>query len=452
MKRIIKNKVISLILVFQIIFTMLPMQALATTGSELLLKEELRKAADETQYPNGLFEFIADNMNTSENLSSVEFAIVRKGGTEGKASVAFKTIDVTAKYGDDYTISVPTTIFPITLPSNPDSKPLIGSFEDVENITVTTHSGIQSEKQQVTTGTSIQYEELLLPELIHEVGSSGLRSARDAFTKTTSTRTTWREADQDTKDNVLKAQKEMFDGVPGVTYTFDFEDGEYIKKIRFNTIDDTISEDEEQVIFVLLDPVGGSLGENISSYMNIQDNEEKETVQFEMVDDQIRVDILSGYAEVKVRRTAGIYRYGLIRVGTAALTAEPNVDYQPLSTELRFLPGQETQTIKIPLIEGTNSEELNFLVKLDPESPNISESNTKTIVTIIPKSSYLAETENNENMATSLMTSSNTRNVSGATLTIILENIEENEDSIIEYNEDAYIKPKVWKTATISET
>ncbi|NLB79226.1 MAG: hypothetical protein GX796_10435, partial [Clostridiaceae bacterium] len=42
--------------------------------------------------------------------------------------------------------------------------------------------------------------------------------------------------------------------------------------------------------------------------------------------------------------------------------------------------------------------------------------------------------------------------VSGATLTIILENIEENEDSIIEYNEDAYIKPKVWKTATISET
>ena len=92
---------------------MMPMQAFAATSSfesqnEWLLKEELRKAVDETQYPNGLFEFLADSMNTSENLSSVEFAIVRKGGTAGKASITFKAIDVTAKYGDDYTISVPT--------------------------------------------------------------------------------------------------------------------------------------------------------------------------------------------------------------------------------------------------------------------------------------------------------------------------------------------------------
>ena len=38
---------------------------------------------------------------------------------------------------------------------------------------------------------------------------------------------------------------------------------------------------------------------------NIEDNEEKETVLFEMVDDQIRVDRLSGNAEIKIRRTAG---------------------------------------------------------------------------------------------------------------------------------------------------
>jgi len=451
MKKLVKRKVISLILVFQIIFTMIPMQAFATTESELLLKEELRKAADETQYPNGLFEFIADNMNTSENLSSVEFAIVRKGGTEGKANVTFKAIDVTAKYGDDYTISVPTSIFPIILPDNPDSKPLIDSFVDIKNSTVTTSSGIQNEKHQVTTGSSIQYEELTPPQFIEKV--DGLRSARDAFTNTTSSRTTWREADQVTKNNALKAQNEMFDGVPGVTYTFNFEDGEYIKKIRFNTIDDTISEDEEQVVFVLLDPVGGSLGENFSSYMNIEDNEEKEKVQFEMVDDHIRVDRLSGYAEIEVRRTAGIYRYGMISVGTAALTAEPSVDYEPLSTELRFVPGQDTQTIKIPLLKGTNSEEMQFMVKLDPKSPNISESkNTKTIVTIIPKPSYLMEARNiNEDMATSLMASTNIQAVSAGTLKIYLENIEENEDSIIEYNEDAYIKPKIWKTSTTYE-
>ncbi len=69
---------------------------------------------------------------------------------------------------------------------------------------------------------------------------------------------------------------------------------------------------------------------------NIEDNEEKETVLFEMLDDPIRVDRLSGYAEIKIRRTAGLYRYGLISVGTAALTAEPGIDYEPLSTELHF--------------------------------------------------------------------------------------------------------------------
>jgi hypothetical protein len=458
MKKTVKKKVVSLILIFQIIFTMMPMQAFADMSyfesqNELLLKEELRKSADETQYPNGLFEFLAESMNTSEDLSSVEFAIVRKGGTAGKASITFKAIDVTAKYGEDYTISVPTSTFPITLPDNPDSKPLIDSFEDIENTAVTTSSGIQSVKSQVTTGSSIQYEELPWLQSPNEVG--GLRSVRDAFTKTTSGRTTWREADRETKDRTLKAQSEMFDGLPGVTYTFNFEDGEYIKKIRFNTIDDTISEDEEQIVFSLLYPEGGSLGENINAYMNIEDNEEKEKVQFEMVDEQIMVDRLSGYAEVKVRRTAGLYRYGLIRVGTAALTAEPGVDYEPLSTELRFVPGQETQTVKIPLLKGINLEELNFIVKLDPESPNISENtNIKTIVTIIPKSSYLMEVENISGDITALqiLSAPSLKTVSAVNLKVYLKNIEENEDSIIEGNEDAYIKPKTWKSATISET
>ncbi|MDD4046945.1 MAG: Calx-beta domain-containing protein, partial [Tissierellia bacterium] len=395
----------------------------------------MRKAVDETQYPNGVFEFLVPSMNTSENLSSVEFAIVRKGGTEGKASVTFKAIDVTAKYGDDYTISVQKGLFPITLPNNPDSKPLIESFEDIENASVTTGSSIINERSQPTTGSGIQYEELPTPQL--KVGGSGLRAARDTFTGTVSERATWREADQDTINKALIAQNEMYDEMPGITYTFNFEDGEYIKKIRFNTIDDTISEDDEQVLFVLLNPVGASLGETINAYMNIEDNEEKEKVVFEMAEEQIIVDRLNGYVEVKVRRTAGLHRYGFIQLGTAALTAKPNIDYEPLSTQLNFVPGQETQTVRIPLLEGISNEEIQFIVKLDPESPNIFEGGkTKTLITIKAKPAYLMQTVNTQPESLNHLKSHRSIN-------IYLKSLES--------DEDACIKPRIWKSAEIYE-
>lgn len=165
MKKSFGRKITALLLVFQMALSMVPLQAFAASSysdsyHDLILREELRKAVDESLYPEGMFEFLAAKMNTSEDLSWVEFAIVRKGGTSGPASVTFKSIDVTAKYGEDYTISVPKSIFPVTLPPNPDSKPLIESFEELENSSLTTSSGIRSDKVRVTTGTSIQYEEL----------------------------------------------------------------------------------------------------------------------------------------------------------------------------------------------------------------------------------------------------------------------------------------------------
>jgi hypothetical protein len=66
-------------------------------------------------------------MNTSEDLSYVEFAIVRKGGTAGAASITLKAIDVTAEYGKDYNLERATdTSFEI-IPENDESKTLIES-------------------------------------------------------------------------------------------------------------------------------------------------------------------------------------------------------------------------------------------------------------------------------------------------------------------------------------
>ncbi len=394
-----KMRVLSFILAILMVFSIMPIPVFAEASSEQqqkeqLLKEELRKAADETQYPNGLFDLQTARMNTSENLPMVEFAIIRKGGTAGKASVTLKAIDVTAKYGEDYTISVQKGLISQTLAESPDSKSLIESFEgidhvqsDAENISGTTAASLEYTATSSTTADGLEYEELPASQ---QKESSGLRAARDAFTGKTSERPNWRQMDQETKDSTLKSYNETYEAMPGVTHTFDFEDGEYIKKIRFNTLDDSISEDEEQVVFALLSPVGGTLGDAYNGFMNIEDNEEKENVQFEMAEEEITADRIAGCAEVTVRRTAGLQRYGIIQVGTAALTAQPDIDYKPVTTELQFVPGQETQKVKIPLIEGGNGEELQFLVKLDPESPNLSTGGKdQTMVTIEASPRYL---------------------------------------------------------------
>ena len=369
---------------------------------EEALRNELKNAADEGLYPNGLFEFLPANMNTSESIPYVEFAIVRKGGTEGKAGVTFKAIDVTAKYGEDYTISVQTGIFMHTLPANKEAQPLIESFENVETNVLDETSEDDadvneesseddadvneelSEDEDYGEEATVEFTELPNPQIVE---NGGLRAERDIATGTTSTRRVWRETDAAAMTAAVTAQKEIYEKIPGVTYRFEFEDGEYIKKIRFNTIDDDISEDDEQVIFALLDATNGSLGENSVGFMNIEDNNEKERIEFEIDEKQLSVSRSVGNgigkAVITVRRTSGLYRYGSIFVGTIAGTAKPDTDYEPVSTELRFVPGQQEQKLAVTIYENESEGDVGFAIKLDPDSPNLAEGgNIQTIVTI----------------------------------------------------------------------
>ena len=89
-----------------------------------------------------------------------------------------------------------------------------------------------------------------------------LQSARTALTGAESDYTNWREADEETTEMLSEAYGEMYDELEGVEYTLEFEPGEHIKKLKFKTIDDKISEDEEQVLFVLSHPENGAVSEN----------------------------------------------------------------------------------------------------------------------------------------------------------------------------------------------
>ncbi len=382
------KRITAFILTVVMLWAMLPVQVLAAEAEdEVKLRQALREAVDETKYPNGLFEFLATRMNTSEDLPYVEIAVVRKGGTSGEASVTLKAIDVTAKYGEDYTLSTPRGLFSGTLPANEGGKTLMDSLADGDSeegtYAVREDTEIKTDSLINGEGTADGEGDAYVIREDTEIKTGGLQAARDAALGQTSNRKSWREAGGVEKEEALDLHNELYEGMEGITYTFRFADGEYMKKIRFNTIDDDISEDEEQVLFALIDPQGGATGDSLSAFMNIEDNEEKEKVRFAMELGDMRADPSLHYAEVVVKRTAGIYRYGSVSVSTAAVSAVPDIDYEPIVTELRFVPGQESQTVRVPLLKETPEEGMQFYVRLDPESPNLSEDGpNETLVTI----------------------------------------------------------------------
>lgn len=319
------------------IISCLPTLAFAEeeTAEDEQIRETLLESVNAEQYPQGMFDFLMPRMETSEDVSEAEFSVIRRGNTDEAASVTFKAIDMTAKYGEDYTLEVSGMIFDKTLPENPEAQSLIyeeGNTDDnsVVELMSEDNEDVSEENADNQTGTD-------------------LRSARTVLTGAESDYANWREADEQTTEMLSDAYGEMYDELEGVEYTLEFEPGEYIKKLKFITIDDKISEDEEQVLFVLSHPENCDISENPTGFMNIKDNEEAEEITFGFSEKSLTVGADSDKAELIIERKTGLYRYGTVTVSSAEYTAAEGTYYNGFSTEIAFVPGQEYKRIEIPI-------------------------------------------------------------------------------------------------------
>lgn len=349
-----KHRILAGILTFAVCLSLFPTTALAAeTPEEAELRATLRGLADDETYPNGRFEFLTPRMETSEDVKKAEFAIVRMGNTDEAASVTFKAIDMTARYGEDYTLEVPGVFFDKELPQNADAQPLseVGVYE-IEADTV-----VMADEAEETPA-SEPAAEAVQP-------GTDLRSARTALTGVQSDPTTWREADGAQTAMLSEVYGEMYDELPGVEYVLNFAPGEYTKTLKFVTIDDDISEDDEQVLFVLSHPVNCAVSENPTGFMNIKDNEEPEDITFGIVEDCITVAEDSFKAVVTVERTTGLHRYGTVVVSSAEGTAAEGEYYDGFVTELAFVPGQQYQKIEVPIKSHPGVGDVSFRVCID---------------------------------------------------------------------------------------
>lgn len=354
--RKLTKRAIALMLTSAISASCLPTLAFAEgeTAEEAAIRQTLLESVNEEQYPQGMFDFLTPRMETSEDVKEAEFAIVRRGNTDEAASVTFKAIDMTAKYGEDYTLEVPGMIFDKTLPDNPEAQPLIYDEANTDdNGTVELMNEENSENTD---------------DVVSENTGTDLRGARTALTGAESDYTNWREADEETTEMLSEAYGEMYDELEGVEYTLEFEPGEYIKKLNFITIDDKISEDEEQVLFVLSHPENGAISENPTGFMNIKDNEEAEEITFGFSEKSVTVGKDSDKAELIIERKTGLYRYGTVTVSSAEYTAAEGVYYDGFATEIAFVPGQEYKRIEIPIKKHPATDDVSFKVYIDDSS------------------------------------------------------------------------------------
>ena len=374
-----KKRLVSLLLVLIMVLTVLPIQAPAADDPmEALLRQELYRMVDANEYPDGLISFLTPRMECAEGQEFVEFAVVRYGPTDGNAAVEFKAIDISAKYGEDYYITVQKTFRDDKLAMDEDAQPVIEVMAESADRSVltlgteNTDRGDPSETEEIPESEdapAIEEERLTyeggaaeLPDASKGIVDA-LAAARTALLGVKTDMTSWKDSDRDQKaiaEAVLAENLSYYDKMPGASYTLHFASGEYMKVLRFYIIDDHISESDEQVLFALLNAEGAALDPNPTGYMNITDNDGVEPSVYTFDETRIYAAEGESYVTVTLTRTGGLEQYDIVTLGTSALTAVPGVDYPALEQEVTFVPGQSRQTIRIPVLSGKRGESRSF--------------------------------------------------------------------------------------------
>ncbi len=396
-KRRVKQ-VLAAVLAGCMTLTSIPVPAAQTTQTdEEQLKEQLRNGVSDEEYPDGMFRFWATQLEVEEG-DAVSILICRQGNTDKEASVTFKTIDVSAVYEEDYLLTaVHSTLNKELLEKNEDSVPLmnqraeVGEQQTLEReldepfsrssnfVSSNTADQEPAENTEDDENLSAEGEEtvtepLTMEQTFGKSSGSSLAMAYEMQRHEQAPENDWKETNpgqlpEGMEEAVDEGEKEGIDTfrqAPGQETVLTFAPGEYKKEIRFETMDDTKSESQEQVLFAMLDAQGCVIGPEYNGYVNIKDNEETIESVFEIENKQIAVYNNENVARVNILRTQGTDRIAVLHVGTKAIDAIADEDYQTVDKEIVFAPGETTKEFEVP-IQTRKDRDTHFYAGIIPE-------------------------------------------------------------------------------------
>ena len=403
------SKSISIILAASMAFTSVNLTAIAkeTTGDEVEvlaaeeeeqeLKETLRTAVSDENHPGGVFGFYQTILNAKEG-EELAVSVVRQGNTDEEASVLFKAVDVSAEYKQDYTLSVEKGLFgDKDLPAADGVRPLMEEYgeiateEDIEAAMETEMPQEDAALEEEEEDAEISLEENTenseaAPQYIG--GSSSLADIYSLQTGEDAPEHDWteytaEEVDQETANTMREGWDESrasLESLEGVSVILTFAPGEYKKDIKIKVKDDSKSESDEVVLFVLQDAENAEIGDSYNGYLNISDNDSHEELVYSVVEKNIIVTPDQDTATVTVRRNSGIDQMDFVSVVTKGIDAVPDVDYIALNEELFFAPGITERTVEVPVI-SERTKVSSFWVGVTSEYGTVTEDNA-CLVTI----------------------------------------------------------------------
>ncbi len=389
------KKILSLVLAGSMVLTSYPVSA-APAGTDL--KDQLRNSVSDEQYPNGLIGIGETQLTVNEG-EKTTIKVCRQGNTDSEATVHFKAIDVSAAYGQDYLLTVVHSgLKKEQLDVNENAVPLMeqsAAAGDLNGETMIVSTEVSTEAAAAEEEAADSVEELVTAEK-----PSGLQAAYKMQVKEEAPSNDWTETNPETApEDVKEAMKvgseqslAYFEQAEGEETVLTFKKGEYMKEIIVETLDDDKSESEEQMVFAIYGAEGAELSANYNGYVNIKDDEEAVDNVFAIKDQQVVVGADEDTAKVTVVRTSGVDQMAFVTVGTKAITAVPNTDYEAVTQELIFAPGVEEKTVEIP-ITGDRSEAKQFYVGLSDDGVVCEEDSRAAVVTIAAAASEASGNE-----------------------------------------------------------
>ncbi len=318
-------------------------------------------AEDDAVPPAGEIGFEFDSKTVIENDSDVTLNVQRTGGSFGELSVNYASFDGSAIVGTDYRVLSDS----LTFADGETQKTIVVNlfnddiYEPDETFTVQLSNLIGDGVLGINLSTITILDDEPIPEagvleienanyIINENdGSLAINVIRvDGDVGTVS-------VDISTSDLTAIASEDY----ETISQTLSFADGEGLKSITLNIVDDSSYEGEEVFSLNLSNVVGTSLGNQSTSTIAIVEDDEVPpagVIQFSGA--SYSVDENAGSILITVTRANGSFGSARVNVATVDGTAIADEDYLTPTETLTFLDGETSQTISIIILDDVEYE------------------------------------------------------------------------------------------------
>ena len=300
--------------------------------------------------------FVGGDQTVAESAGFVTFSVKLNAGSAETVSVEYEIDDQTAVGGEDYDIVNGTLIF---APGQTVKTFTVPVFEDALDEAAETavvrlvnpiKGALGAPNEAILTITdndappTVQFEAASFTTIENMI--TGTLTMTLSTTSGQPVSVNW------ATSNGTAIAGSDYDAVVNATATIPA--GESFVRVGVPLINDVAEENGETVLATLSSPINATLGEPKTTTLTIIDDDQPPTVQF--TSDSYTVDEGAGMAQIGVDLLGYAAEPVTVTLTTGDETAVSPADYTATTTILTFEPGQNSQTVEIPISDDALDE------------------------------------------------------------------------------------------------